>query len=268
MKMASGAPYNQSINLTAPYKMKSCIYKGQVNHKRYVPRVHAFNYSLFMMYVDLAELPALFKPFLLWSVNTPGIASFKRSDHYGNHSQSLEDSIKALVYEKTGATINGPIRLLTHFRYFGYVFNPISIFYCFKEDGETIDYVVAEVTNTPWKESHCYVLKDNQQDDTFFRSRHTKEFHVSPFMNLDMQYRWKITTPNEYLTVGIENWRQDAKLFNATISMKKIEISRSNLSKVLFNFPLMTLKVSAAIHFEALRLWLKGIRYVAHPKNQ
>lgn len=247
--------------------MKSCIYKGLVRHTRFEPCLHDFEYTLFMMYIDLAELPLLFNRFSLWTVDSPGIATFRRTDHYGDHDQSLEDSIRKLIHEKTGAEFNGPIRLLTHFRYFGYVFNPLSVFYCFNEDGKTIEYIVAEVTNTPWKESHCYVLTNDRDDDNNFKTRHHKEFHVSPFMNLDMEYQWKITTPNQNLSLQIENIRKSKKLFEACISMRKIEINRSNLTKVLLNFPLMTLKVTSAIHFEALRLWLKGINYVPHPRN-
>ena len=248
--------------------MNSCIYKGLVNHKRFTPRVHQFNYMLYMMYVDLAELPNLFQRFLFWSVESPAIASFKRKDHYGSSEKSLEISIRELVAKETGYKCRGPIRLLTHFRYFGYVFNPLSLFYCFKEDGQTIDFIVAEVSNTPWKETHCYVLTDNNIDRNFFCCEHPKSFHVSPFLNMNMDYHWKISTPKDHLFVEIENIRENEKLFDASMAMKRLEINQLNLFRTLFNFPPMTMKVIAAIHFEALRLWLKGASYVAHPKNQ
>lgn len=247
--------------------MKSCIYKGRVKHQRFEPRSHEFTYSLFMMYVDLDELPMLFKPHLLWTVNTPGVASFYRKDHFGDPKRTLSDSIRELVYEKTGHRPCGPIRLLTHFRYFGYVFNPLSLYFCFDEQDLKVEHVVAEVMNTPWREQHCYVLSNYQSNLRSFTSSHQKEFHVSPFMDLSMEYRWKIQIPNTSLNVQIENWRDNKKVFDAAIDLQKTEISSTNLSNVLLNFPLMTLKVISAIHFEALKLWMKGIAYVPHPKH-
>lgn len=247
--------------------MKSCIYKGQVKHQRFQPRVHEFTYSLFMMYVDLNELPMLFKPYKLWSVDDPGVASFMRKDHVGDPQDALSNSIRALVYEKTGHRANGPIRLLTHFRYFGYVFNPLSLYFCYDEDDSNVEYVVAEVSNTPWKEKHCYVLSNKLNEPHRFSTSHQKEFHVSPFMDLNMEYRWNIQIPDKCLNVQIENWKEDRKIFDAVIDLQRTEINPTNLRHVLINFPLMTLKVTSAIHFEALKLWLKGVTYVPHPKH-
>lgn len=247
--------------------MNSCIYKGQVKHQRFEPRTHEFTYSLFMMYVDLDELQNVFKPYWLWSVNASGVASFHRKDHFGDPSESLSDSIRTLVREKTGHRPKGPIRLLTHFRYFGYVFNPLSLYFCYDESDSTVEYVVAEVSNTPWKEQHCYVLANDQSDTNSLSISHPKEFHVSPFMDLNMEYRWNIQFPDKTLHVQIENWQEDKKVFDAVIDLQKAEVSSMNLKNVLLNFPLMTLKVISAIHFEALKLWMKGITYVPHPKQ-
>lgn len=245
--------------------MKSCIYKGRVRHQRYLPRAHAFTYSLFMMYVDLDELPTLFNKYLLWAVNKSNLASFHTKDHHGDGS-NLAHSIRSLVLEKTGQSVEGPIRLLTHFRYFGYVFNPLSMYFCFNSTGKQVTHVVAEVSNTPWKEQHCYVIS-NKESGQIISTSHKKEFHVSPFMNMDMQYHWSIHIPDDHMNISIENWSQDSKVFDASIFLKKVEINSTSLRNVLYNFPLMTLKVSALIHFEALKLWIKGIRYVPHPKN-
>ncbi|MDW3095454.1 MAG: DUF1365 domain-containing protein [Gammaproteobacteria bacterium] len=245
----------------------SCIYKGRVNHCRYEPRTHSFTYSLFMMYVDLEELPTLFNNHFAWSNNTPALASFYRKDHHGNESTLLSDSIRALVKEKTDDDIVGPIRLLTHFRYFGYVFNPISLYFCFDENNKNVTHVVAEVTNTPWKERHCYVLTGYTDGDIFTTPDHHKDFHVSPFMTMDINYRWHIQIPNENLNVRIESIKDKSKLFDASINLKRLELNSSNLTKTLLNFPLMTLKVVSAIHLQAFKLWLKGIDYVPHPKN-
>lgn len=247
--------------------MNSCIYQGQVSHQRFEPRLHKFTYSLFMMYVDLAELPTLFNKYSAWSNEKPGLASFYRSDHHGNKSDSLVDSIKKLVMQKTGEEVKGPIRLLTHFRYFGYVFNPISLYFCFDETNHNVTHVVAEVTNTPWKEQHCYVLPGHTDAGNFITAEHHKEFHVSPFMNMDMNYKWHIQIPSQQLNVRIQNIKNNKKLFNASINLKKLELNSKNLTKTLLSYPLMTLKVISTIHLQALKLWLKGINYVPHPKN-
>ncbi len=245
--------------------MKSCIYKGRVKHERYTPRAHAFTYSLFMMYVDLDELPTLFNKHLLWAVNKSNVASFYRNDHHGDDA-SLADSIRALVLKKSGESAEGPIRLLTHFRYFGYVFNPISMYFCYDAADENVTHIVAEVMNTPWKEQHCYVLS-NKQRDQVITANHKKDFHVSPFMHMNMEYHWNIHAPDEHMNINIENWADNKMVFDASMYLQKIELTSSNLRNVLFNFPLMTLKVTAMIHFEALKLWIKGIQYIPHPKN-
>ena len=245
--------------------MKSCIYKGRVRHQRYAPRAHAFTYSLFMMYVDLDELPTLFDKNLLWAVNKPNLASFHRKDHHGDNL-SLADSIRALVFKQTGDKAEGSIRLLTHFRYFGYTFNPLSMYFCFDAANENVTHIVAEVMNTPWKEQHCYVLS-NKQLDLVISTQHKKEFHVSPFMNMDMEYRWNIHTPGKHMNINIENWSDNKMIFDASMYLEKVDLTSSNLRNVLINFPLMTLKVTSMIHFEALKLWIKGIQYIPHPKN-
>ncbi len=247
--------------------MHSCIYKGLVNHRRFEPRAHSFTYTLFMMYVDLDELPTLFNNHYAWNVEKPGLASFYRKDHYGDEPKNLADAIRELIKNKTGDLISGPIRLLTHFRYFGHIFNPISVYYCFDENDEQLTHVVAEVTNTPWKEQHCYVLAGKEKNQCFITPTQQKDFHVSPFMDMEMQYQWNIRVPGDHLQFSVENINDNKKLFDASMSLKKIELNTKNLTSTLINFPCMTLKVVSAIHLQALKLWLKGIDYVPHPKN-
>ncbi len=248
--------------------MKSCIYKGLVNHRRFMPRVHEFNYSLFMMYVDLDELDSLFRTTKFWSVEKANLASFRRIDHYGDSNISLKDSIRELVFSKTGIQSNGPIRLLTHFRYFGYIFNPLCLYFCYDESDENVQFVVAEVMNTPWREQHCYVLSNVNSESDKFQFSHQKEFHVSPFMDLDMQYEWNIQCPGDALNVQLVNWKNEKKLFNASMFMRKVEINNNSLNNAMLSFPLMTAKVTASIYLEALKLWLKRIQFVSHPNHK
>lgn len=249
--------------------MKSCIYKGQVRHRRFENKAHSFDYSLYMMFVNLDEMDTLFTNFRGWSTqsNQSAFAHFRRQDHFGDPQESLKQSVKDLVQKDAGIDLEGDIYLLTHFRYFGYVFNPLCLYYCLDKHNKEVVAIVAEVSNTPWKEKHCYVLSDNQGTERKHRYSHPKAFHVSPFLKMNMDYHWRLFTPNEKLFVHLENRRGQEKLFDATMLLEREEINQTSLSKVLFAYPLMTLKVIFAIHYEALKLWLKGIKYIPYKKK-
>lgn len=220
-----------------------------------------------MMYVDLDELPTLFDKFSLWGVNKTALAAFRREDHFGDCNQDLASSVRQLVTQQSATQALGPIRLLTHFRYFGYVFNPLSLYFCFNQEDTQVTHVVAEVSNTPWHETHCYVLSGHCDNNHFVTPDHKKTFHVSPFMNSDMFYRWHIGLPSESLSVRVQNLQDDQPLFDAAINLRREEISAKTLMQTLINFPLMSYKVTAAIYFEALKLWLKKIKYVPYSKK-
>ena len=244
--------------------MHSAVYKGNVAHQRWSPKAHGFNYDLFMMYVDLEELPSLFDNFRLWGVNKTALASFQRQDYLGDPKQDLATSVRQLVEKKSSTRAEGPIRLLTHFRYFGYVFNPLSLYFCFDHQGINVTHVVAEVSNTPWNESHCYVLSGYCENNNFVTPDHEKVFHVSPFMDLDMFYRWHISVPHENLSVRIENHKDNNKIFAASMSLQRLDLNATNLMHALINFPLMSYKITSAIYLQAFKLWIKRIKYVPH----
>ncbi|MEZ5940447.1 MAG: DUF1365 domain-containing protein [Planctomycetaceae bacterium] len=251
--------------------LHSCLYTGTVSHCRHVPKPHAFQYRLFQVYLDLSELERLGRENWLISNEGWGIARFGRNDHLGRREEPLDESVRRLVQRETGQRLTGPIRLLTHLRYFGFLMNPVSFYYCFDEQDEHVEAVVAEVNNTPWNEQHCYVLnwkRDSAEASNTLQTRQAKEFHVSPFMEMDMEYRWQLAVPNESLDVSISNFRGEDCLFNATLHMQREPLTNWNMLSHLVAFPCMTAKVYAAIHWEALRLWWKGIPYVPHPKTQ
>ncbi len=250
--------------------MKSCIYEGLVRHARTVPVVHRFRYRVFMMYLDLGELPDLFERRWLWSAERPAAARFRREDYLGPADRPLDDAVRDLVEAEAGFRPRGPVRLLTNLRYFGYGFNPVSYYYCFAEDGESIEAFVAEVTNTPWGEKDTYVLpaRRARHADGVKWFRDDKKMHVSPFMPMDMQYDWCFTDPAEKLTVCMANSRENKRIFHASVILKRTEISGRSLARVLITFPLMTLKIIAAIHWQALRLWIKGSPVYAHPNKR
>ncbi len=247
--------------------MDSCIYEGQVRHTRTQPREHRFSYRLFMMYLDLDELPALFDRHWFWSVSRPALARFRREHHLGDSRQTLKDSVKFLVHEATGEAATGPIRLLTNLSYFGYCFNPVSFYFCYGGDGKRLEFIVAEVSNTPWGEQDCYVLKccDDSKVGAAWRFQPTKKMHVSPFIPMDIEYDWALTLPTEILAVRMANLRDGERFFTAGMSLRRKEIGSWSLASALLRFPFQTAKIIAAIHWEALRLWLKRCPVYAHP---
>ena len=252
----------------------SCLYEGEVRHRRSVPTLHAFRYRLFLLYVDLDELPRLFARRWFWSTSRPNVAWFRRADYLGPSDRPLADCVRDLVADRLGRRPTGPVRLLTHFRYFGFAMNPISLYYCFDADerGERLNAVVAEVSNTPWNERHWYVLDARDPSASTVRARAEKAFHVSPFLDMDYDYAFELNEPSESLRVRITNHRRSAgsatsspPLFDAALTLRRRPLDARNLARVLVQHPLMTLRVFIAIYYQALRLWLKRVPYVPHP---
>lgn len=250
--------------------MKSCLYEGRVEHRRFSPVENRFSYSLFMAYLDLDELPGVFDGRWLWSARRRAPAWFRRADHMGDPARPLAECVRALVAERTGDAPEGPIRLLTHLRYFGYCFNPVSFYYCFDARDERVQAIVAEVNNTPWGERYCYVLRahDAQDDGGIKRYALQKAFHVSPFMPMDMRLDWRFGDPGERLSVYMQNIHDERKVFDATLALERRPLDGRSLARALVVHPPMTLKVIALIYAQALRLWLKGAPFHEHPRNK
>lgn len=224
-----------------------------------------------MMYLDLAELPTVFNRNPLWSVEKINIASFMRRDHFGDPKEPLASSIQKLVRTTCGLRLEGPVHLLCHLRYFGYCFNPVSFYYCHDDKDEDVGVIVAEIHNTPWLEEHLYVLPtgDSIHPSAEWRQfRFHKEFHVSPFMDLSIAYDWRFHLPGKTLSVHMINYENGKKLFDATLSLTRREISPQNLTRILIRYPFMTHKVTAMIYWQALRLTLKGAPVYVHPSKR
>ncbi len=255
----------------------SCLYEGTVRHRRLEPGLRdEFHHRLFMAYLDLDELPELLDGRLLWSARRPALAWFRRADYLGDAHVPLADSVRALVAERTGACPQGPVRLLTHLRCFGHCFNPVSFYYCFEaarpgsaqaspaRRDERVGALVADVTNTPWGESHSYVLPVAARPGVM-RGSFEKQLHVSPLMGMAHVYELRATEPGERLSVHIESTAAGAPgpAFDATLSLERRVLS----STLLARYPFLTVRIIARIYAHALRLRLRGGEYHPHPRG-
>jgi uncharacterized protein len=248
----------------------SCLYEGSVRHRRSEP-ADEFRFGLFMAYLDLDELPALFDASRLWSARGPALAWFRRADHLGDRATPLRTAVAETVMQSTGIALDGPIRLLTHLRYLGHCFNPVSFYYCFDAGGERVQAVVAHVTNTPWGEHHSYVLAADERSDhgsiAVLHGRFAKALHVSPLMGMAHTYDWRLSEPGERLSVHIESLREGGtRAFDATLALRRREIDAGELRRALVRHPALTMRLSAHIYAHALRLRLRGASYHEHPK--
>lgn len=245
----------------------SAIYRGRVTHARHRSggrRPHAFGYRLYMLYLDLGELPALLAAPGPLRAGRLGLLSFERQDYLAG-AASLAEAARDRVERELGFRPDGPVRLLTHVRSLGYAFNPVSFYYCFAADGTTLLAVVAEITNTPWQERHAYVLPAGPGGAA---ASFEKRFHVSPFFPMEQRYRWNLGEPGETLRVEMVNEEGGEEVFRARLELSRGPLDAAGLWRAALLSPLMAWKVHAAIYWQALRLWAKGAPFHAHPARR
>jgi uncharacterized protein len=261
----------------------SAVYEGWVRHRRFEPIEHSFRYPLFLMYLDLDELPGVLDPFPLFSARRPAPAHYRRSDYMGDPERPLAECAHDAVETATGSRPAGPVRLLANLRYLGHVFNPVSFYYCFEQTGERVEAVVADVNNIPWGERHPYVLARGSRRGAVLADELDKALHVSPLIGMDQTYGFRASEPGERLSVHIESRPvqrvtaagepqdvapSEGKAFDATLSLRRHELSRARLAGMLARYPAMSLQTVAKIYAQSLRLKLKGARYFPHPEGR
>ncbi len=248
--------------------MHSGMYHGVVAHVRTQPTRHSLRYRLCMFYLDLDELPQVLSYGRLASADRRACVRFNAGDYLTDHAGTLKERVAHVVSDATGATVNGPIRLLTHPRYWGYIFNPVSFFYVFDARGTQVEFVVAEITNTPWQERHSYVLDCRQQTTREFEFKFDKAFHISPFMGMRQQYQWRLQAPADVVNVNMVTLEHEEPIFNASMRLEYKPLSQRAVLNELVRFPAMTAKVTAGIYWNALLLKLKGTPFHAHPDTR
>jgi DUF1365 family protein len=223
-----------------------------------------------MIYIDLAELEEVFKGRWLWSIDHFNVACFNRAYHLGDPSVPLEQAVRNLAAERLGKRPEGPVRMLTQLRYFGYNFNPVSFYYCFDKKGRFVETTIVEIHNTPWGEIFCYVLGEEQNEGLKNEKKFcfSKEFHISPFMDMNIRYQWEFTDPGDSVHVLMTSYEKEEKIFDAELSMVRREITGLELSRMFIRYPFMNMKIIAAIYWQALRLRGKRAKFYTHPSQR
>jgi DUF1365 family protein len=237
----------------------SCIYNGTVIHKRYKPKTHFFKYSVFSLLLDLSELELLNEKIRFFSFNKLNLISFFEKDHGNRDGTSLVNWVKNYLKKNQIETENIKIKLLCYPRIFGYVFNPLSVFFVYDKNEKLVS-ILYEVKNT-FGEQHTYVFRIDNENN-LIQNNCSKKFHVSPFIQMDCNYFFKILKPGERLSIIIDQYDPTGKILFASQDGKKANLTGKELIKSYLKHPLMTFKIISAIHFEAFKLWIKGIKLV------
>ncbi len=239
--------------------MTSSIYNGTVIHKRFKPKTHFFKYSVFSLLIDLSELDVLDKKIKFFSFNKFNLISFFEKDHGNRDGTSLIEWVKKNLDKNDIRSNEIKIKLLCYPRILGYVFNPLSVFFIYDQNEKLIS-ILYEVKNT-FGEQHTYIFKIDG-NAKFFQHKCSKKFHVSPFIEMDCIYSFKLLKPGEKISVIIDQYQMEEKILYASQDGNRVDFNSQELLKSYLRHPLMTFKIISAIHFEAFKLWTKGIKFI------
>jgi len=236
----------------------SIIYNGKVIHRRFKPKEHYFKYNVFSLLIDIDELEIIENKIKIFSYNKFNIISFFEKDHGPRDGTSLKKWVIKNLNDMGIDNDRIQIKLFCYPRIFGYVFNPLSVFFIYDENTRLIS-ILYEVKNT-FGEQHTYIFKTD--DEKVIVNDCTKKFHVSPFIEMECHYYFRVLKPSDKISVIIDQKDKDGKLLYASQDGKAKELNEKNLLFSYISHPLMTFKIIAAIHYEALKLWLKGIKVI------
>jgi len=241
--------------------VRSAIYEGSVAHHRFEPVEHRFEYKIALPLIYLDEISELCLLHPLWSTK-PAPVWLRRADLLGDPAVPADQAVRDLVEARLARRPTGPVAVLAQPRTWGWLFNPLSIYFCFDESAAGIDAHVLEVANTPWHERHAYVLGGGAGRHEF-----AKAMHVSPFQAMDQDYHLTISAPDQRLEVGLSNHQDGRRVFHAQLTLARRELSPAALGRVLWAYPCQTLAVSARIYRQALALQRKGTPFYPHPRT-
>ena len=239
--------------------ISSCIYNGNVIHKRFKPKENFFKYKVFSLFIDLSELNELNDKLKFFSLNKFNLISFYEKDHGDRDGSSLFEWVKKNLISNEITTDNIKVKLLCYPRIFGYVFNPLSIFFVYDKHDNLIS-ILYEVKNT-FGEQHTYIFKITK-DENLVQNKCAKKFHVSPFIEMDCNYFFRLLKPGDKISVIIDQYNKEDKILYASQDGTRTDFNSRELIKSYLKHPLMTFKIILAIHYEAFKLWIKGIKFI------
>lgn len=250
------------------------LYQGVISHHRSRPREHRFDYRMIQVWVDLQQVDLLDKISIFWSSKGRNLVRFKPQNYFSNESDCQPDLYQRVcnqIHKNTGKIFSGQAYLLANLSYWGHCYNPVIFVCCY--EGSELQYLVAEVHNTPWDERFVYVhdvksQKNAQDGQGYHHASFKKSFHVSPFMPMDLQYNWTYKISESHFFINMKLLEKGKSIFNATLDLTGGPLSTSQANRIPFRYPFICLKVVVTIYWQALKLWLKRIPFHSHPTRK